>query len=242
MQHKLPQNTRIYAVGDVHGRADLLSALLRRIDDHLAGNPVGTAIEVFLGDYVDRGPSSREVIEQLVHRMATRLTICLKGNHEALLLQFLQNPAVYKTWSELGGISTLISYGMVPKRRMSEGDLAATSAGLKQTMPPAHLEFLNCLPFSYTCGDYFFVHAGVRPGVAITQQNPQDLIWIRDEFLISKVDFGKMVVHGHTPAMEPELLENRTNIDTGAYATGKLTCLVIDEQGRRVLGQTSEGS
>jgi serine/threonine protein phosphatase 1 len=218
----------------------VLSTLFRQIDTHLECNPVKTAIEVFLGDYVDRGPASREVLEQLLNRTAKCGTICLRGNHEALLLEFLQDPETYRTWSNVGGDRTLISYGLVPKRRMSRGELEALSVGLLQAMPATHLEFLNRLPFNYMCGDYFFVHAGVRPGIPLILQNPYDMMCIREEFLRSKADFGKMVVHGHTPVMEPEILENRINIDTGAYATGRLTCLVIDEQGMAVLGEDSE--
>jgi serine/threonine protein phosphatase 1 len=124
---------------------------------------------------------------------------------------------------------------------LSGADLEALPAVLKAAMPAAHLEFLKGLPYSHTIGDYFFVHAGIRPGVAIPQQAPEDMMWIRGEFLSSKADFGKMVVHGHTPVMEPDMLDNRINIDTGAYATGKLTCLVIDGQGPRVLGQVAGG-
>jgi serine/threonine protein phosphatase 1 len=179
------------------------------------------------------------VIELLIHRMATGATVCLKGNHEALLLQFLRNPDVYKNWFDLGGASTLLSYGITPERQPREASLKAMLAALNAAMPSTHLEFLTGLPYSYTCGDYFFVHAGVRPGIPLTQQNPQDMMWIRNEFLSSKVNFGKMIVHGHTPVMEPEMWDNRIDIDTGAYATGKLTCLVIDRQGVQVLGQVA---
>jgi serine/threonine protein phosphatase 1 len=236
VRHNVPERTRIYAVGDIHGRADLLAALLRRIDTHRINNPIGTAVEVLLGDYVDRGPSSREVIELLIRRKATCSTVCLKGNHEALLLQVLQNPDVYKKWFDIGGASTLLSYGITPTRQLSGAGLKATLAALNAVMPSTHLEFLTGLPYSYTCGDYFFVHAGVRPGVPLTGQDPRDMMWIRDDFLSSKVNFGKMIVHGHTPVMQPEIWDNRIDIDTGAYATGKLTCLVIDGQGARVLG------
>ena len=239
VRYSIPEHTRIYAVGDVHGRADLLAALLRRIDDHRANNPIATTVEVLLGDYVDRGPSSRQVIELLIHRMARGETVCLKGNHEALLLQFLQNPDVYKNWFDLGGASTLLSYGIVPERQPRGAGLKAMLAALNAVLPSKHLEFLTGLPYSYTCGDYFFVHAGVRPGIPLTRQNPQDLMWIRDDFLLSKVNFGKMIVHGHTPVIEPEMWDNRIAIDTGAYATGKLTCLVIDGHGVRVLGNVA---
>jgi serine/threonine protein phosphatase 1 len=235
-RRNLPEQTRIYAVGDVHGRADLLTELFQRIDEHRAGNPIGTSIEVLLGDYVDRGPSSRQVIDLLICRKTTHSAVCLRGNHEAMLLEFMRNPMVNKNWFNLGGASTLLSYGIAPPRQLSGVALEALPATLFAAMPPTHLEFLQGLPYSFTCGDYFFVHAGVRPNIAISSQDPHDMMWIREDFLASQVDFGKIVVHGHTPVMKPEILSNRINIDTGAYATGKLTCLVIDDIGVRVLG------
>jgi serine/threonine protein phosphatase 1 len=240
IRHGAPEGMRIYAIGDVHGRLDLLSQLIRRIDDHRARNPIGTAVEIFLGDYVDRGPSSCQVIEFLIDRVATHSAICLRGNHEELLLQFLQNSSIYKTWFDLGGAATLLSYGVVPGRQLLGADLESLRTAFRAAMPATHLEFLNSLPYSHTFGEYFFVHAGVRPGIAIARQAPHDMMWIREVFLSSKADFGKVIVHGHTPVMEPEILANRINIDTGAYATGKLTCLVVDGQGAQILGQVSE--
>jgi serine/threonine protein phosphatase 1 len=220
--------TRIYAVGDVHGRADLLAGAFARIDADLRANPAQHAVEVLLGDYVDRGPQSREVIEQLIARGAGRETVCLRGNHEAFMLEFLNNPAVLPEWQRYGGLATLISYGLRPAMNPDEGQRAALASAFRRALPPAHLAFLRGLKPTFTCGDFFFVHAGVRPGVAFAKQQESDLLWIREDFLLHEERFEKIVVHGHTPVAEPDVRENRINIDTGAYATNKLTCLVLE--------------
>jgi serine/threonine protein phosphatase 1 len=225
---QIPSGTRIYAVGDVHGRADLLADVFARIDADQRAYPVGRAIEIFLGDYVDRGPASREVIERLIARAAARETVCLRGNHEAFMLDFIGNPAVLPEWQRYGGLSTLISYGLRPAMSADEGQRAALAKAFGQTLPRAHLSFLRGLKPTFTCGDFFFVHAGVRPGVALAKQQESDLLWIREDFLLHEEPFEKVVVHGHTPVAEPDVRDNRINIDTGAYATNRLTCLVLE--------------
>lgn len=224
----VPAGTRIYAVGDIHGRIDLLNALLARIDKDLRDNPVAQSIHVFLGDYIDRGPGSRDVLNRLIARTQTHKTICLKGNHEIFALEFLENAAILEDWRRWGGLETLMSYGVAPTGMIGPEERERLATALKAAMPPKHKIFLSDLILSYTCGDFFFAHAGVRPRVKLEAQNEYDLIWIRDEFLNSESSFGKIVVHGHTPVREPDVRANRINIDTGAYVTGKLTCLIIE--------------
>jgi serine/threonine protein phosphatase 1 len=225
---KLPSDVRVYAVGDIHGRLDLLDQLLSQIDAHMATNPITQPLEVFLGDYVDRGPSSRDVIDRLIARTATRRVVCLKGNHELLLRQFMDDPATLEEWGKYGGLATLMSYGLTPPVKSDRNEQVSLATALNQALPTAHLNFLDTLALSLTCGDFFFVHAGVRPGVSLRTQRAEDLLWIRDDFLLHEQSYGKIIVHGHTPVAQPELRSNRINIDTGAYATGRLTCLVLE--------------
>jgi len=225
----VPDDIRIYAVGDVHGRADLLRRLLSRIDRDLAARPISRPIEVFLGDYIDRGPASRQVIECLIERGLSRETVCLKGNHEAFLSECLHDPEVLQVWQKFGGIQTLLSYGIVPKPDFDPTEQTRVAHALAEALPQSHHRFLAALQSRFLCGDYLFVHAGIRPGVSLEEQKDEDLLWIRDEFLSSEDDFGKIVVHGHTPVDRPDVHPNRINIDTGAYATGRLTCLVIEQ-------------
>jgi serine/threonine protein phosphatase 1 len=232
---KLSAGRRVYAVGDVHGRADLLSALFERIDDDLKAYPSGDSIEVFLGDYIDRGPNSREVIDLLIERRRLHQMMLLKGNHEEIAVRFLDDPTVLSEWKDIGGLTTFLSYGVKPGRHRDAQSQQEAAAALREAIPGSHLLFLQSLMVSFTCGDYFFVHAGARPGIPLNRQSQQDLLSIRDDFLLHEDDFGKFVVHGHTPATEPEIRPNRINIDTGAYATGKLTCLVLEGDQMRFL-------
>jgi serine/threonine protein phosphatase 1 len=225
---RIPDGQRVYAVGDVHGRADLLSALLARIDADLRAYPIAHPIQVFLGDYIDRGPHSCEVLDLLIARRRHHLMLYLKGNHETYAAQFLIDPSVLADWKHVGGINTLLSYGVTPSASEDQRGQHHAFAAFRQALPDSHRRFLHSLALSFTCGDFFFAHAGVRPGIPLRQQCRQDLLWIREEFLLHEEDFGKVVVHGHTPAREPEIRPNRINIDTGAYATGRLTCLVLE--------------
>lgn len=226
-QPRTPDGMRIYAVGDIHGRADLLDELLRRIDVDRADGKA-ECLEIFLGDYIDRGPTSRQVIDRLWRRGTERKAIFISGNHETLLKEFLGNPRKLDDWQRLGGLETLISYGLRPRLNMNAADQARLAEDLRHMMPAEHASFLSHLKPSFLCGDYFFVHAGVRPGVALAEQVERDLFWIRDEFLLHEENFGKIIVHGHTPVPKPEVRPNRVNIDTGAYATGRLTCLRLE--------------
>jgi serine/threonine protein phosphatase 1 len=225
---RIPDGIRIYAIGDVHGRADLLIRKFERIDASLAGSRSSRPIHVLLGDYIDRGPASRDVIDLLIARSRTHELVCLRGNHESMLLSFLGHPAVLASWGALGGFETLASYGLAPVRLPDDATMLHLSDELGRVLPHSHRQFFDSLQLSFTCGDFFFAHAGVKPGVPLEQQKEEDLLCIRQEFLSFKRSFPKIVVHGHTPVMKPDVLHNRINIDTGAYATGRLTCLMIE--------------
>ena len=227
---RVPDGVRIYAIGDVHGRADLLHQLMMRIDADLSANPypADRVIQIFLGDYIDRGPESREVLDLLIDRSAANRIICLKGNHEVFMQEFLKEPAVLTDWKRLGGLETLLSYGVKPSMSTDRLEQKKLADSFNCALPDDHRRFLSNLELSFTCGDFLFVHAGVRPNVPLRRQNEHDLLWIRDEFLLHEGDFGKVIIHGHTPVMQPDVRPNRINIDTGAYATGQLTCLVLE--------------
>jgi Calcineurin-like phosphoesterase len=224
----VPAGRRIYAVGDIHGRADVLSSLLAQIDVDLVARPNADTVQVFIGDYIDRGPQSRQVLDLLIDRRRKHQTVFLKGNHELYAAAVLSDPSVLRKWLYMGATQTLLSYGVRSPDRSDPSLEEAAVAAFRQALPEAHRLFLSSLALSFSCGDYFFVHAGVRPGISLQLQSQQDLMWIRDEFLLHKRDFGKVIVHGHSPVAEPVVLPNRINIDTGAYATGRLTCLMLE--------------
>lgn len=223
----LPPGVRVYAVGDIHGRADLLADITDRIESDIQRRPVERVIEIYLGDYIDRGPDSKGVIDQLAVRMVRHGAICLRGNHESIFEEFLVNPQVLPHWIQLGGLQTLASYGLSP-RNSDPAAAIALQRSLQMALPRTHQLFLQCLRNTFCCGDFLFVHAGIRPGVPFDQQNPHDLIWIREDFLMSEQQHGKIVVHGHTPVAHPDIRHNRINIDTGAWRSGVLTCVAIE--------------
>jgi len=225
-----PAGSRIYAVGDIHGRADLLERLHEMIAADAQRQPAPRRVVIYLGDYIDRGAHSREVIDLLLsQQLAGFEAVHLRGNHEEFLLRFLGDVSVGHNWLAYGGRETLQSYGIDPPHAMAAPDeLARAQAALDARLPRAHRDFLNGLALLHEEGDYAFVHAGVKPGVALDQQQADDLLWIRDPFLESRAEFGRVVVHGHTITPVPDVRPNRIGIDTGAFATGRLTCLVID--------------
>lgn len=236
----LPLGLRVYAIGDIHGRLDLLDRLDGMIENDLASSPVARAEIVCLGDYVDRGPQSADVLERLAGPAPAGLPrTLLKGNHEEILLRFLADPEAALGWLRLGGIETMASYGVKALEMLVEEDVGAVAAAFAGRLPQRHRAMLEALPVSHVIGDYFFCHAGIRPGIALDRQSENDLIWIRDEFLNSSADFGKVVVHGHTPVRLPEIRPNRMNIDTGAFASGCLTCLAIEGRDWRLLDTKS---
>ena len=231
----LPDGLRIYAIGDIHGRLDLLDELLAKIEADVNERPTARPICVFLGDYIDRGPSSRETIDRLIEQRKRRECVFLKGNHEAIAIRCLIDRSRFDQWMRLGGMETLHSYKISADGVRNEKRIVALQAAFHHALPRPHFRFLRDLQTSFTAGDFFFVHAGVKPGVDLENQSESDLLWIREEFLSSDVDFGKIVVHGHTPIHEVEVRSNRVNIDTGAFATGRLTCLVIEGESLSVI-------
>jgi serine/threonine protein phosphatase 1 len=230
---RLPNGVRIYAISDIHGCADLLQQMFTVIDRDLANAPSKRAIHVFLGDYIDRGPESCRTIDLLINRSLDHEAVFLKGNHEAFLFDVLKSPHHLQSWKQFGGLQTLASYGLRPTLNPDEAEQAELIKELAQRIPSYQRRFFNNLRLRFVCGDFFFVHAGVRPGVPLAQQSEQDLLWIRDEFLESEERFSKYIVHGHTAVQQPDIRPNRINIDTGAYATGNLTLLTI--QGGSIL-------
>jgi serine/threonine protein phosphatase 1 len=232
----LPAGFRIYAIGDIHGRFDLLEEMTAAIRRDLDSSPPNRGTEIFLGDYIDRGPQSRDVLDWLIEAPSlTDRRICLMGNHEAMLLAALQDVESMPHWLYNGAPETLSSYGVRSVGSPNVAAMVALRENFIGAFPPEHMAFVKGLPRTAEFGRYLFVHAGIRPGVAVTDQDPEDLVWIREPFLPSDADFGRIVVHGHTPVQRPDVRANRINIDTGAFFTGRLTCLVLEGDARRFL-------
>lgn len=228
----VPAGRRVFAVGDIHGRRDLLDRLTGQIRTY--GKTAGPAQNtlIFLGDYIDRGPHSKGVIAYLLELDLPGWEIVfLRGNHDQSLLDFLDDANLYRAWRNFGGAETLLSYGVMPPRFDDEKAFARARDELAQMCPPAHLRFFRDLKNLHQEGDYLFVHAGIRPGIPIERQVPEDLLWIRDDFLLSNRLSSRVVVHGHTPAPSPVRRRNRICLDTGAHATGCLTAAVLEGEG-----------
>ena len=238
-RYTMPPNVRVYAVGDIHGEAGLLRALFDRIVADSAGLPAAETHLVFLGDYIDRGPDSRGVVE-LLSRWSQAEANCyfLRGNHEDALLDIIAgNEDDLSGWLRFGGRETLASYG-ISERAVAMGG-PFLRAEFAEKVPEHHLAFLTGLELKVELGDYLFVHAGIRPDVALDQQDDRDLMWIRREFLGFTGHHPKMIVHGHTISGEVELHHNRIGVDTGAYASGKLSAVVLEGDDRRILSTTA---
>jgi len=236
----LPAGLRVYAIGDIHGRLDLLNQLLSLINADVAQFPVIRPVYVFLGDYIDRGHWSRETIDRLIEHADEHESVFLKGNHESIAISCLSDRTKIDHWLRLGGMETLSSYGVAPDLFANRKQAAGTQLAFHNALPQSHFRFLRNLRESFASGDFFFVHAGVKPDVDLAHQTEKDLLWIRHEFLLSSRDFGKIIIHGHTPTEEIELRSNRINIDTGAFATGRLTCLVIEGETLSVIDTASD--
>lgn len=232
----LPEGTRVYAVGDIHGRSDVLEKMLAAIAQDAREHPTRHVVEIFLGDYIDRGMYSREVIDLLLAPPPTgHERICLMGNHEETLLHFLQDPKILRDWANFGGYATLASYGIPIPDSMSPEKLSILRDALQKNIPETHHSFLRSLKLTHQLGDYLFVHAGIRPHTKLDEQKPQDLLWIRDSFLKHQGFFEQYVVHGHTPIAAPEIRNNRANLDVTGAATNSLCCLVIEGTERRTM-------
>jgi serine/threonine protein phosphatase 1 len=209
--------------------------MAERVEADLKTRSFDHAVTVFLGDYIDRGPDSKAVIERLASGEWSTSIIALAGNHEQFLLTFLDEPGILDFWRSQGGLQTLHSYGVNVGPAMAGRDFKEVQEQFTAHFPKHHRDFLEGLKVSTLIGDYFFCHAGVRPGVSLDRQDRDDLLNIREPFLSSESEHGKLVVHGHTPSVAPEIRPNRIGIDTGAYATGRLTCLVLEKDEQRLL-------
>ncbi|AWC25259.1 metallophosphoesterase family protein [Aminobacter sp. P9b] len=236
-----PEGIRVYAIGDIHGHLDLLTEMHGRIAAEIERDKPSDWRIVHLGDLVDRGPDSRGVIEYLLAATARdSRNIVLTGNHDTGFLDFLAKPDADGLFARHGGQETARSYGVGLNMSDASG-LRQSHVQLVTAVPDSHLRFLRALPYSASFGDFFFCHAGIRPGIPLDQQDPQDLIWIRNQFLNHPGLHPKVVVHGHTPQAEPEVLANRVNIDTGVFYSGVLTALVIDGAEKRLFSVEKPG-
>jgi serine/threonine protein phosphatase 1 len=235
---RLPDDQLIYAIGDIHGRDDLLALLHGTIEQDLATNVRGrSATVLYLGDYVDRGPDSKAVLDRLIdHPIEGAECVFLKGNHEDAMLRFLGGAEGGDGWLALGGGATAKSYGI--SLRGNSGEALPTEvarASLSAAVPHRHMAFLNELRLFHQAGDYLFVHAGIRPGRPLEEQDPHDMLWIRKEFLRSRRRHGSIVVHGHASGSKVVVRRNRICVDTMAYATDRLSCVVLEGTSQRFI-------
>ena len=233
-----PLNHRLYVIGDVHGRLDLMNQLIAMVEEDSRAHPSKKKVLIFLGDYIDRGLDSRGVMERLIGGFGPAFeTVFIRGNHDDMFLQFMKGHIeIGPSWLSLGGAAALASYGINSLSGVGgKGKLETLYKDVCAKMPDSHIAFASKTVMSATFGDYHFVHAGIRPRIALEKQNPVDQMCIRGDFLFSEEDFGKIIVHGHTIRPEPEIKRNRIGIDTGAFATGCLTCLVLDGTARKFL-------
>jgi serine/threonine protein phosphatase 1 len=224
-----PEGQRIYAIGDVHGRLDLLNALLQQIDDDDHGRPGAETRLIFLGDLVDRGPDSRGVVERVMSLCAENSNVrCLAGNHEELLILTAEGDRrAAGLFNRVGGHETMLSYG-VSDAAYKEADLETLSQMVAEHIPKDHIDFMRGFDDWIEAGDYLFVHAGIRPGNALEEQESSDLRWIRKEFTEHRGQHSHMIIHGHTITADVDAPGNRIGVDTGAYATGRLTAIGIE--------------
>jgi serine/threonine protein phosphatase 1 len=232
----VPPGERIYSIGDIHGRLDLLDDLLDSIDADSASRQPAKVSIIFLGDLIDRGPSSAQVVERLLQLAKARPeTRFLLGNHEEVLLgAFSGNEKYLRLFTKIGGRETLLSYG-VTEEQYRELDYPELFSALKSLIPQTHIDFLSSFEDLIVIGEYAFVHAGVRPNQPLSSQQTSDLRWIRNEFLNHRGVLEKVIVHGHTITEEIEIRSNRIGLDTGAYASGKLSAMGFEADRRWVL-------
>jgi serine/threonine protein phosphatase 1 len=229
---RVPDGVRVYAIGDIHGRLDLLNALLAKIDDDDGGREPASTELIFLGDLVDRGPDSAGVVERLMALGKTRRVRYLMGNHEEVFLRAVDGDLrALRFLERIGGRETVLSYGISAEQYRSL-DFDELLVLLREKVPPAHVAFLSTFERWIEMGDYLFVHAGLRPGVALEEQKTSDLCWIRDDFLSHRGSFGKLVIHGHSITEEIDIRANRIGIDTGAFASGRLTAIGLQGEER----------
>lgn len=238
--YSIPTNTRVYAIGDIHGYVKELEAMHDLIRQDIDAQPVDDAQIVYIGDYIDRGPENDAVIQCLIERELNEPDIkhiFLRGNHENAMMEFIEKPSgPRKDWLDWGGLNTLINYGVQPDMtRPLSTQAAVLAADLAQKLPMSHAEFLRNSQLTYECGDYLFVHAGIKPGVPLDKQRSHDLMMIRTGFLDHDGMHEKCVVHGHTSVKEIDIKPNRINIDTGLYHGRHLAAVVLEENNIRSL-------
>lgn len=241
---------RVYAIGDVHGYLELLFAMQEAIAADLDRYPVEHALVLYLGDLIDRGPCSADVVEAIIDSQNDRRAgvdvACLRGNHDQWLVSFLEDAAILSIWAAKGGLETLVSYGLAAEDVLAGASEVAVAEKVRQRfmklLPERHQAFMQALPLSHSEGDYFFAHAGIDPDRPLADQRREDLTWIRDKFLLSRKNFGKVVVHGHSHRESVESLPNRINVDTGAYVQQVLSCVILEGTERHLLqvGNTIE--
>ena len=226
---RVPQGIRIYAVGDIHGRYDLLRSLMHTIGEDSADRGSVQCRLVILGDFIDRGPDSRHVTEVLYRLRKSRNFICLKGNHEnAMVESYRGNFVALRVWLEFGGRETLISWGLPPEI-IQITNASAVMDAMAEHIPADYIEWMENLPLTHRAGDFFFVHAGVDPTISLRRQTADDLLSIRSPFLEHEGWMGAVIVHGHSITDQAIALNgNRIGIDTGAYRTGILSALAIE--------------
>jgi serine/threonine protein phosphatase 1 len=233
----IPNGQRVYAIGDIHGRLDLLEIMIAAVrDDNERRGPAITSI-IVLGDIIDRGPHSAQIVRRFqAYTQASHRFIVLRGNHEATMVQALCGDMhALKAWLRFGGDETLKSWGVKPED-IRHASLPALAAAANRRITRADMAWLSTRPLSHQVGDYLFVHAGVRPGTPLAEQDPQDLLWITREFTESAAPHGAVIVHGHTIEEDgPVLRDNRIGLDTGAYRSGRLTALGLEGADRWIL-------
>lgn len=226
--HYTSPGERLYVIGDIHGQMDLLKKIYDRILFDLKERPAEIYKIISLGDIVDRGESSKSVIDFLMAQVADHHCIVLRGNHEDMLLKAIGNSEAFSEWRRYGGLETIMSFGVPVQSLMKGRDIPQAQSLFREKFGQTRQAFIESLPLTYHSGSYLFCHAGIRPDISINSQIPRDLMWIRDEFLQHSDPYEKFIIHGHTPVDSIDLRTNRMNIDTGAYLSGRLTCVILE--------------
>lgn len=236
---KFPPDRAAYAIGDIHGCDQALALLLDRISrdyDGLREQYARLPTLVFLGDYIDKGPDSRAVLDRLIAPIdGFERIVFLKGNHEASIIEFIDGESDGAMWLRHGGLDTLGSYGIRTPFLGDSADIERARIELREELPESHGHFLRSLKLGYQLGNYLFVHAGIDPSRSVAGQERRDMLWIREEFLSDPGPFEVRVVHGHTPVEAPEVLPHRINLDTGGFVSGVLSCARITSDGVEIL-------
>jgi serine/threonine protein phosphatase 1 len=228
-QRRVPDGSRIYVVGDIHGQLEGLLEVLNKIRIDVNSRPVPEFVTVFIGDYIDRGLNSRSVIDRVMNETGVGKKVTLRGNHEQVMLAALDDAERMRDWCEIGGVQTLFSYGVDVRDLMRGRGFEAARTALLEVIPASHVTWLRGLPVRYETAGYFFCHAGIDPDRPLDAQRDADLLWVRDRFMRDERDFPKIIVHGHSPVPRIDIRHNRINVDTGAFCTGNLSCISLEQ-------------